>query len=427
MYRVILLLCLLLAVPGGSRGDEGFIYHARLEGVVGAVTARYLVKAIERAERDGAVAIVIELDTPGGLDPAMREVVKAELASDVPVVVYVSPSGGRAASAGAFIALAAHVAAMSPGTNIGAAHPVTVGEKVSEEMKEKVTNDAVAYIKSIAEKRGRNSEWAEKAVRESSSITEKEALELKVTDVVAEDLEELLKKLDGRRVKLPSGEKIIETEGVRVERFPMSFRERFLSRISDPNIAYILFILGFYGLLFEITHPGAILPGVFGALCLVLAFFAFQTLPINYAGVALIVLGIAFFVLEVFTPTYGPLTVAGVISMVLGSTMLIETDVPFLKISWAVIVPAVATTAAFFVFGMAMVIRAMRRKPTTGRRGLIGEVGVARTKIREEGTVFVHGELWKASSGEPIRKGEKVTVVDVEGLVLKVEKKPSDT
>ncbi len=422
MRRFSVLFALLPLIASSSFGDRPFVYHARLEGVIGAVTARYLVKGIEKAERDGAVAIVIELDTPGGLDPAMRDVVKAELAADIPVVVYVSPSGGRAASAGAFIALAAHVASMSPGTNIGAAHPVSLGEKVTEEMKEKVTNDAVAYIKSIAEKRGKNSEWAEKAVRESSSITEKEALDLNVIDLVAQNLDDLLKKLNGRKVTLPSGEKVLNTEGVRVESFPMSFRERFLSRISDPNIAYILFILGFYGLLFEITHPGAIVPGVFGALCLVLAFFAFQTLPINYAGVALIILGIAFFILEVFTPTYGPLTVAGIISMILGSTMLIETDVPFLRVSWSVIIPAVATTAAFFVFGLAMVIKAMRRKPTTGKKGLIGEVGVARTKVRMEGTVFIHGELWKAVSDDPVKKGEKVRVLDVDGLVLKVEK-----
>ncbi len=422
MSRLLLFLLPIFAFSLNSRAEKGIIYHVQLDGIIGAVTSRYLVKAIEKAEEDGVTALIIELDTPGGLDPAMRDIVKAELASEVPIVVYVSPSGGRAASAGAFITLAAHVAAMSPGTNIGAAHPVTLGEKVSDEMKEKVTNDAVAYIKSIAEKRARNAEWAEDAVRKSSSITEKEALKLGVTDLVAEDLKELLIKLDGRKVKLPSGERVLETEGVKVESFPMSFREKFLTRISDPNIAYILFILGFYGLLFEITHPGAILPGVFGALCLVLAFFAFQTLPINYAGVALIVLGIAFFILEVFTPTYGPLTVAGIVSMVLGSTMLIEADIPFLKISWGVIIPAVGTTAAFFVFGLAMVIRAMKRKPTTGQKGLIGTVGVARTKVKEEGTVFVHGELWKAISDEPIRKGEKVTVLDVDGLVLKVEK-----
>lgn len=422
MSKLLLLFLLIFAISLNSWGDEGIIYHVQLEGIIGAVTSRYLVKAIEKAEEDGVTALIIELDTPGGLDPAMRDIVKAELASEVPIVVYVSPSGGRAASAGAFITLAAHVAAMSPGTNIGAAHPVTIGEKVSEEMKEKVTNDAVAYIKSIADRRERNADWAEDAVRKSSSITEKEALELGVTDFIAEDLKELLHKLDGRKVKLPSGERVLETEGVRVETFPMSFREKFLTRISDPNIAYILFILGFYGLLFEITHPGAILPGVFGALCLVLAFFAFQTLPINYAGVALIVLGIAFFILEVFTPTYGPLAVAGIISMTLGSTMLIEADIPFLKISWGVIIPAVGTTAAFFVFGLAMAIRAMKRKPTTGQKGLIGTIGVARTKVKDEGTVFVHGELWKAISDEPIRKGEKVTVLDVDGLVLKVEK-----
>jgi membrane-bound serine protease (ClpP class) len=421
-YFIIGFIGFFLFSPVISSGSKIFV--ARFEGIVGPVSSRYFVQSIEKAEKEDAVCLIVELDTPGGLDTSMREIVKAELNSDVPIVVFVYPSGSRDASAGVFITLAAHIAAMAPGTNIGAAHPVAMGGEMDEEMKEKVTNDAVAYIKSIAEKRGRNVEWSEKAVRQSVSATEKEALELGVIDFVAEDLDELLEKINNKTVNLPSGEKILKTEGVEIERLPMTFWDRLLTLIANPNVAYILLLLGFYGLFYEITNPGAIVPGVVGALCLLLAFFAFQTLPINITGLLLLILGVIFFILEVLTPTYGPLTIGAIISMLIGSSMLINTDTaPFLKISWVVIISAVATTAAFFVFALGMALKTMRRKSVTGKQGLIGEITTAKTKIgQDSGTVFLQGEIWNATSDEKIQKGEKVKVVDVEGLTLKVEK-----
>jgi membrane-bound serine protease (ClpP class) len=412
-----------LFIPMISLGSQ--ILVARFEGIVGPVSSRYFVQSIEKAEKEDAVCLVVEMDTPGGLDTSMRDIVKAELNSDVPIVVFIYPSGSRDASAGVFITLAAHIAAMAPGTNIGAAHPVAMGGgEMDEEMKKKVTNDAVAYIKSIAEKRGRNVEWSEKAVRESVSATEKEALELGIIDFVAEDLDDLLEKINGKSVDLPSGKIILKTEDADIVNIPMTFWDRLLTLIATPNVAYILMILGFYGLFYEITNPGAIIPGVVGALCLLLAFFAFQTLPINITGLLLLILGVIFFILEVLTPTYGPLTIGGIISMLIGSSMLINTDTaPFLKISWVVIISAVASTAAFFLFALGMAFRTMRKKSVTGKQGLIGEITTAKTKIdQDSGTVFLQGEIWNATSNEKIQKGGKVKVVDVDGLTLKVEK-----
>ncbi len=387
-----------------------YVLIARYDGIIGPVAERYIARGIEKAEREKADAFILMLDTPGGYDEAMRGIVKKILSSKVPVIVYVYPSGGRAASAGVFICMAAHKVAMAPGTNIGAAHPVSIGKEVSEEMKEKITNDACAYLRSIMEKRGRDASWAEEAVVHSSSLTEKEALERGIIDWVCEDLDDLLEKAG-----LQDKERI---------EFPLTMRERFLSRLANPNIAYILFIIGFYGILFEVTHPGAIVPGVVGSISLILAFFAFQTLPINYAGLLLIVMGIVMFILEAITPTNGPLTIGGVVSMVLGSVMLINTDAPFLKISWGVIIAAVATTAAFFIFAVGMGLRALKRKPVSGTQGLVGEEGEARTNIdKKGGTVFVHGELWDAWADEKIKKGEAVIVVEVKGLKLKVKRK----
>jgi len=402
------------------------VYLGHFNGIVGPVSSRYLVNLIERANRENVEALVITIDTPGGFDQAMRDIVKAELNSKVPIVVYVYPDGARDASAGVFITLAAHIAAMCPGTNIGAAHPVAVspgGEKVDETMKEKMENDAAAYLKAIAKKRGRNVKWAEDAVRKSVSITADEALRLGVIDLIVGDVEELLNKIDGWEVDINGEKKTLKTKDADVVEIPMSFREIFLSRLANPNIAYILLIIGFYGLIFEITHPGAIVPGAIGALSLILAFFSFQTLPINYAGLALIILGIVMFILEALTPTYGPLTIGGIVSMFIGSMMLINTDVSFLKISLPVIIAAVATTAAFFVFALGMAFRAMRRKPTTGDKGMIGLEGTATTNIEKTGKVFIRGEYWNAYSDEKIEKGSEVVVVDVKGLKLKVKRK----
>jgi membrane-bound serine protease (ClpP class) len=395
----------------------------RIEGVIGPVCSEFIVEAIQQAVADSAVCLVIELDTPGGLDTSMRIIIKELMASEVPVVVYVSPSGSRAASAGVFMTIAAHVAAMAPGTNIGAAHPVALGGgKMDSTMVEKITNDAAAYIRTIAEKRGRNADWAEDAVRNSVSATEKEALELGVIDLVCRDVPALLDSLDGRRVSLPSGERVLQTSEAVVNEISMGLRERVLSAIADPNIAYILMILGIYGIIFEMSHPGAYLPGVVGGICLILAFFAFQTLSVNYAGVLLILFAVILFIAEILTPTYGVLATGGVIAMVLGSTMLFDASVPFLKVSWTVILPAVITTTLFFLFAVGMGLKAQRRRSSTGIPDLIGRVGVARTDIIEKGTVFISGEHWCAVSDEPVRAGERVRVVSIDHLVVKVVK-----
>ncbi|RKY60722.1 MAG: nodulation protein NfeD, partial [Candidatus Latescibacterota bacterium] len=327
------------------------------------------------------------------------------------------------ASAGVFVTLAAHIAAMAPGTNIGAAHPVMLGgERMGKEMSEKVTNDAVAYIKAIAERRGRNQKWAEDAVRKSISSTPEEALKAGVIDVIAEDLEELLEKIDGRKVKLPSGEKVLHTKGAKIVEIRMSFRDKILQTLSNPNIAYILLILGFYGLIFELSNPGAILPGVIGGICIILAFYALQMLPVNYAGLLLILLGLGLLIADIKVPSYGLLTVGGIVSMTLGSLMLFRTPGSFLSVSWPVILAAVITTAAFFIFAIGMAIKARLTKPVSGKEGLIGERGVARTPLEPSGMVLVHGELWQAKSDEPVGEGEEVEVVAVEGLKLKVKK-----
>lgn len=404
----------------------------KIEGIVGPITANYVTRTIQKAEDEKAEVLIFLIDTPGGLDEAMRDIIKEELNASIPIVIYVHPSGARDASAGVFITLAAHIAAMTPGTNIGAAHPVAIspgggggeGQGVDETMKEKMTQDAAAYIRSIAEKKNRNVNWAEDAVRKSVSATAEEALKLGIIDFIAESVDELLEKIDGMEVELVGFTKKLNTKDAVKKEIPMTWREELLKMISNPNIAYILFILGFYGLIFEITHPGAIIPGLLGALSLVLAFFAFQTLPINYTGVGLIILGIAMFVMEVLTPTYGPLTLGGIVAMTLGSLMLLNTNVPFLQISKSIIIAAVGTTAAFFLFALGAVIKAMKRKPATGKEGLIGEIGTAESDINStEGKVFIHGEYWNAESSEMIKEGEKVEVLEVERLKLKVKKK----
>lgn len=407
-----------------SFGDHREVIVITVEGVINPVSAEYITKSIRKAVKNNAEALIIELDTPGGLDTSMRNIVKEIIASEVPVIVYVAPSGARAASAGAFITLAAHIAAMAPGTNIGAAHPVALGEGMDKTMAEKVTNDAAAYIKSIAEKRGRNVRWAEDAVRKSISATETEALKNHVIDLIARDVNSLLNEIDGRKVQTVLGERIMRTRDVSVNREEMSLRLKILRLISDPNVAYILMLLGFYGLFFELTNPGAIFPGVIGGICLILAFYAFQTLPVNYAGLLLILLAIILFILEVKVVSHGVLTIGGIISMVIGSLMLFESPGPFIKLSIYLILPAAVATALFFTLTISLALKAYRRKPVTGTEGLLGEEGIARTDITSDGgTALVHGEIWQAFSDERIEKGEKIIVDEVKGLRIKVRKK----
>lgn len=404
-------------------GEES-VKVIRIEGVINPVALEYISKGIEEASKEGAECLIIELDTPGGLDTSMRDIIKKIFSSEVPVVVYVYPSGSRAASAGVFIMLAANVAVMAPGTNIGAAHPVSIGGTMDtlSIMSEKIVNDAVAFIKTIAEKRGRNSEWAEDAVRKSVSITETEALENNVIDFVCPNLDSLLKIIDGMELETIFGNKKINTKEASITRLPMTWRHKLLDIISNPNIAYILMMLGIYGLLFELYSPGTILPGVVGGICLILAFFAFQTLPINFAGLLLILFAVILFIAEIKVTSYGLLSVGAVISLTLGSIMLIKSPLPFLQISLKVILPVVVVTVLFFLFAVFLVAKSQMKKPVTGAEGLVGEIGVANSTINPEGDIYIHGEIWTAECDEKIEKGEKVEILSVAHLKVKVKK-----
>jgi membrane-bound serine protease (ClpP class) len=411
----------LLASPLSARA-ESVIVLATYEGVINPVSAEYLHDALVSSQESGAQALIIRLDTPGGLDTSMRLIIKDITSATIPVIVYVSPSSGRAASAGVFITMAAHIAAMAPGTNIGAAHPVAMGgAEIDQTMKEKLENDSVAYIKSIAEQRGRNVAWAEDAVRKSVSVTAGEALKLKIIDLVAEDVPALLKQLDGRTVSLQSGKTMLHTADAVLREFPMGLRLEFLKILSDPNIAYLLMTIGTIGIMAELYNPGAILPGIVGTISLILAFYSFQSLPVNYAGMLLFVLGIVFFILEATVTSYGLLAIGGVIAMLLGSVMLMKTDVEFLQISWSVILPVVALAAAFSLFIVGMGVKAMRRRPVTGREEMIGLVGIVKTALTPNGQLAVHGELWEAISDRPLQPGEQAEVIRVEGLRLYVK------
>ena len=418
MLGPVIALCLTLTDCPAYAGE---MVVASYEGVINPVAAEYLHDALASAQSSGAQALILKLDTPGGLDTSMRLIVKDITGSPLPVIVFVAPSGGRAASAGVFITMAAHVAVMAPGTNIGAAHPVAMGGgEMDKTMKEKVENDSVAYIKSIAEQHGRNVLWAEDAVRKSVSVTEQEALKLKIVDLVAEDIPALLKLLNGRKIALPNGSITLTTETTTLREFPMGIRLELLKALSDPNIAYLLMTIGTIGILAELYNPGAILPGVVGAISLILAFYSLQSLPINYAGVLLLILGIVFFILEATVTSYGLLTIGGVVSMIFGSLMLIKSDAEFFQISWVVIIPVIITTAAVSLFIVGMGVRAMRRSPQTGREGMIGSIGIAKTPLRPDGKLAIHGELWDAVSDAPVEPGTSAKVLRVDGLTLYV-------
>jgi membrane-bound serine protease (ClpP class) len=395
-----------------------------LDGVISPITVRLVSAAIERTRADGAAALVILLDTPGGLERSMRSIVREMLNAPVPVVVFVSPTGARAASAGAFITIAAHVAAMAPATNIGAAHPVAAGGgTIDKESMRKIENDAAAFIRSVARERGRNADWAEKAVRTSVSATEREALKLGIIDLIADNLPQLLEKLDGREVKIASGAVTLRTRGAVVRPVEIGWRDKFLAVITDPNVAYVLLMLGMLGLFFELANPGVILPGIIGGICLILAFFAFQTLPINWAGLLLILFGIVLLIAEIKVVSHGVLSIGGIIAILLGSVMLVNTTELPIRVSWTVIIPVVAVTAGIFVFAISAGVRAQMSRPTTGAAGLLSEVGEVKTAIDPEGEVLVRGELWTAvANGPGIGVGERVRVVGVEGLKLRVER-----
>jgi membrane-bound serine protease (ClpP class) len=465
---------LLLPWPVAWAADAKTVYVAQIDDeIINPISAEYLMNAIDKAETEGAECLIIELDTPGGLLTSTRQIVKKIMNARVPIVVYVAPRGSRAGSAGVFITLAANIAAMAPSTNIGAAHPVNIGgrknsegkglkelfkyfsredkqEKAKEEkdkqgerqikqeseqeqpekveaedhdpMQDKIMQDTVAWVTAIARQRGRNVDWAVRAVRESISDSEENALKAGVIDLIAENMDDLLKKLNGMLVKTVDREYTLDTANVKLQYILPTLRDKILRVISNPNIAYFLMLLGFYGLLYEFTHPGIGFPGIAGAICLILALYSFQSLPINYAGLALIVLGIILFIAEAQVISYGLLTLGGAVCMLLGSLMLFDTQHEFMRVSLKTVVPLVISTAMITIFLMGAVFKAHARKVVSGPEGLIGEQGKATMPIAPEGKVFVHGELWDAESEERIAAGDKIVVTGIEGLKVKVKK-----
>lgn len=397
------------------------------DAAIHPITSEYILNTIDRAEEASADLIIIVLNTPGGLDSSMREIIERILGSEVPIAAYVSPNGARAASAGFFISVACDLFVMAPGTSTGAAHPVGVsmtGQQMDETMAEKVTNDAASYIKTIAEKRGRNTKMAEDAVRQSLSYTETEALEGELIDLIAQDITQIIDFFDGKTIKRFDGEEhLLELRGEQVIDMPMSARQKFLLTISNPNLAYILLMLGLLGLYFEFSNPGAILPGVLGGICLLLAIFSFQILPINYVGLILILLAIGLFILEIKIQSYGILSIGGIIAMVIGSIMLIDAPIPELRPSLKFIIPVAVGLSLIFLFLVFIAIRAHAKRVFTGKEGLVGEIGVAQSDLSPKGKVFVHGEIWNAEADEEIPKGTDVKVVEVlKNLKIKVTK-----
>jgi membrane-bound serine protease (ClpP class) len=387
--------------------------------------AEYISFGIEKAVEIEAECLIVKLNTPGGLLTSTRKIVQEFLQADVPIVVYVYPAGSQAASAGVFITLAANIAVMAPGTNIGAAHPVAMQGTMDTIMSEKATNDASAFIRSISEKRNRNIEWSEEAVRKSISITEKEAVELNVINFIAQDLNELLDKINGMEVETSTAKKVLNTENCEIVNMEMTISQRFLSIISNPNIVYILLMIGIYGIFFELYNPGTIFPGVVGAICLIVAFYAMNTLPINYAGLALILLSIVLFILEIKIISHGLLTIGGIISLLLGSIMLVDPEsiLETMEISMELIIFIIILTTAFFLVIITLGIKAQKRKPVTGVEGLIGEKGIAISDLKPQGEIKIHGEYWKAEAVDSeILKGDEIVVLSLENLKLKVKK-----
>ncbi len=428
-----------------------------VEGAIGPATSEFIHTGLEKARELNASVLILRMDTPGGLSSAMRDIIKDILASPIPVVTYVAPSGARAASAGTYILYASHVAAMAPGTNLGAATPVQIGgmpgtpsppgeEKKPETEKEdgedgedgedkeaekkpaptgdamskKAISDAAAYIRSLAKLRGRNIEWAEKAVREAASLAADEALPMNVIDLMASDADELLSRIDGRVVKVPDGEVSLETAGATIEVIEPDWRTKLLAVITDPNVAYILMLIGIYGLIFEFSNPGAVVPGVVGAISLILALFAFNVLPINYAGLGLMLLGVALLVAEAFVPSFGALGIGGVIAFAVGSIMLMETDAPGFTISWSLIAGVTATSAAFILIVVGMAVKAHGRPVVSGRAQMIGSEGTVLEWSGHEGRVRVHGEIWRATAAGELMPGQRVRVSALTGLKLTV-------
>jgi len=442
----------LLSLPVSGAVAAGTAVHIEIKGAIGPATSAYLLNGLEHANEIDAALIVVELDTPGGLDSAMRDMIKGILNSRIPVVTYVSPSGSRAASAGTYLLYASHIAAMAPATNLGAATPVQIGggnepsapfdvpsqgddaEKDDAQpdadappqklpgtaMERKTINDAVAYIRGLAELRGRNADWAERAVREGVSLSALEALEQNVIDVIAESLDELLQVIDGREVKIVDALAKLDTEELAIEKYEADWRTKLLAVLTDPNVAYLLMLAGIYGLLFEGYNPGAIVPGVVGAICLLLALFAFQVLPVNYAGLALILLGVMLIIAEAFVPSFGALGLGGVAAFVFGSIILLDTDVPGMQIARSLII-GVALIASSLLLILVYVLMRMRRRPAvSGTESMLGQLAEVLEDFEEHGAVFINGERWNADTNVAVRKGDHVRIEKIDGLHLQV-------
>lgn len=417
---VYLFVLILLAIPSKAEVVVG-----RWDDAISPVTADYVKRIVAVAERENASAIVLLLDTPGGLDTAMRDIIKTITNTPVPFVVYVYPKGARAASAGAIITVSADVAVMSPMSNIGSASPVSMGGgEMDETMKKKVINDMVAFVRSVAKEKGRNPELIEKMVTESINLTAQEAADKGVVDFIATDIDDLLKKLDGRKIKKLGAEITLKTKNQPVKNIDLNLKETLLKILSNPTVAYFLLMIGFYGLFFELYNPGSIIPGTIGAISLALALYSLNIISVNWLGLILILLGILFFIIEIITPTFGGIAIAGVISLLIGSVILVSPDSPYGDISLSIIIPTVLLSALFFLTVAYFGIKAQRQKAQTGEESMVGKVAVARTDIEADkgGYVLIDGELWKAISEEKIEKGQKVEVVEAEGLTLKVKK-----
>ncbi len=408
-----------LLLVGAQDPATATVFLLDIDGTVNPALADYLIEGINKAEKAGASAVVIRMDTPGGMVTSVKTIIKTMENSKLPIIVYVAPSGSSAASAGAIITVAADVAAMAPGTNIGAAHPVGGGgQQIDSVMSDKIINDLTAYIRGIVLNKGRNADWIEKAIRESVSITSKEALDLKVIDVLADSVPDLLTKVDGRKIQKNNAEVILKTANAKIEKVAMGWRFKILDMIANPNIAYVLMMVGMIGIMMELYNPGVVFPGVIGGISFLLALFALQVLPVNYVGVMLIILSIILFVAELKISSYGLLSIGAIISLTLGSIMLFDTDEAAMRVSWTVIIPTVAMVSSFFIFALGLAVKAWMRKPMTGVQGLIGEVGTALTDLEQTGKVAVRGEYWNARADGRIPKGERVRVLRVENMLL---------